>query len=54
MHYLNRKFRTFDAHIENGIDEGDLIVGSVIWKRNFEGRVHQKVKANYLASPPLL
>ena len=44
-----------DAHIENGIDEGDLIVGSVIsGNRNFEGRVHQKVKANYLASPPLV
>ena len=44
-----------DEHIESGIDEGDLIVGSVIsGNRNFEGRVHQKVKANYLASPPLV
>ena len=44
-----------DDHIENGIDAGDLIVGSVIsGNRNFEGRVHQKVKANYLASPPLV
>ena len=44
-----------DDHIESGIDEGDLIVGSVIsGNRNFEGRVHQKVKANYLASPPLV
>ena len=24
------------------------------WKQNFEGRVHAKVKANYLASPPLV
>jgi aconitate hydratase len=44
-----------DEHIEGGIDQGDLIVGSVIsGNRNFEGRVHQKVKANYLASPPLV
>ena len=44
-----------DDHIEHGIDTGDLIVGSVIsGNRNFEGRVHQKVKANYLASPPLV
>ncbi|MAK26631.1 MAG: aconitate hydratase, partial [Euryarchaeota archaeon] len=44
-----------DQHIEEGIDKGDLIVGSVIsGNRNFEGRVHQKVKANYLASPPLV
>ena len=44
-----------DDHIEQGIDTGDLIVGSVIsGNRNFEGRVHQKVKANYLASPPLV
>ena len=32
-----------------------MIVGSVIsGNRNFEGRVHQKVKASYLASPPLV
>ena len=44
-----------EAEIEAAIDEGDLIVGSVIsGNRNFEGRVHQKVKANYLASPPLV
>ncbi len=44
-----------DAEIEAAIDAGDLIVGSVLsGNRNFEGRVHQKVKANYLASPPLV
>ena len=37
------------------IDEGDLCVASVLsGNRNFEGRVHQQVKANYLASPPLV
>ena len=44
-----------DAHIESAIDSGDLIVSSVLsGNRNFEGRVHQKVKANFLASPPLV
>ena len=41
--------------IEAAIDDSGLIVGSVIsGNRNFEGRVHQKVKASYLASPPLV
>ncbi|MDP6870573.1 MAG: aconitate hydratase AcnA [Candidatus Poseidoniaceae archaeon] len=41
--------------IEAAIDDAGLIVGSVIsGNRNFEGRVHQKVKASYLASPPLV
>jgi aconitate hydratase len=41
--------------IADAIDEGDLTVCSVLsGNRNFEGRVHQQVKANYLASPPLV
>ena len=41
--------------IDSAIDEAGLIVGSVIsGNRNFEGRVHGKVKASYLASPPLV
>ncbi len=41
--------------IEAAIQEGDLVVASVLsGNRNFEGRVHQSVKANYLASPPLV
>lgn len=37
------------------ITENDLVVASVLsGNRNFEGRVHPKVKANYLASPPLV
>jgi aconitate hydratase len=44
-----------DTSIESAIDEEELIVGSVIsGNRNFEGRVHGKVKASYLASPPLV
>ncbi|MDP6741996.1 MAG: aconitate hydratase AcnA [Candidatus Thalassarchaeaceae archaeon] len=42
-------------NIESAIDAGNLIVGSVIsGNRNFEGRVHQKVKGSYLGSPPLV
>lgn len=37
------------------IKEGDLIVSGVLsGNRNFEGRIHQLVQANYLASPPLV
>ncbi|TVQ90393.1 MAG: aconitate hydratase AcnA [Deltaproteobacteria bacterium] len=44
-----------DEAIEKAIIDGDLIVGSVLsGNRNFEGRVHNRVKANYLASPPLV
>ncbi|HLO42095.1 MAG TPA: aconitate hydratase AcnA, partial [Phycisphaerales bacterium] len=40
--------------VEAAIKEGDLCVASVLsGNRNFEGRVHPNVKANYLASPPL-
>ncbi len=40
--------------VEAAIKEGDLIAASVLsGNRNFEGRVHPNVKANYLASPPL-
>ena len=43
------------GEIERAIDDGDLIAGSVLsGNRNFEGRIHQKVKASYLASPPLV
>jgi aconitate hydratase len=40
---------------ENEIKEKDLLVASVLsGNRNFEGRVHPFVKANYLMSPPLV
>jgi aconitate hydratase len=43
-----------DPEIEAAIDTGKLVVGAVLsGNRNFEGRVHQKVKAAYLGSPPL-
>jgi aconitate hydratase len=41
--------------IEQAAQEHDLIVASVLsGNRNFEGRIHPRVKANYLASPPLV
>ena len=41
--------------ISAAIDERDLAVCAVLsGNRNFEGRINQDVKANYLASPPLV
>ncbi|MCZ6658836.1 MAG: aconitate hydratase AcnA [Gammaproteobacteria bacterium] len=41
--------------ISSAIIEGDLLVASVLsGNRNFEGRVHQEVRTNWLASPPLV
>ena len=41
--------------IEQGIAKNKITVCSVLsGNRNFEGRVHPLVKANYLASPPLV
>ena len=41
--------------VSAAIAEGDLVVSSVLsGNRNFEGRVHQEVRANWLASPPLV
>ena len=42
-------------HIVQAINEGDLVVTSVLsGNRNFEGRISPNIKANYLASPPLV
>jgi aconitate hydratase len=41
--------------ISAAIAEGDLVVCAVLsGNRNFEARIHGEVKANYLASPPLV
>ena len=43
------------APISAAIDAGNLTVSSVLsGNRNFEGRVHQEVRANWLGSPPLV
>ena len=44
-----------DEDIADAINDGDLVACSVVSSnRNFEGRVHPHVRANYLASPPLV
>jgi aconitate hydratase len=42
-------------HVSKEIQENDLTVAAVLsGNRNFEGRINPLVKANYLASPPLV
>ncbi|HLM00559.1 MAG TPA: aconitate hydratase, partial [Pyrinomonadaceae bacterium] len=44
-----------DSAIEEEIVENDLVAASVLsGNRNFEARVHQNIKANFLMSPPLV
>ena len=44
-----------DQPIIDAITEGDLVATSVLsGNRNFEGRINPYVRANYLASPPLV
>lgn len=39
----------------DAIDRGNLVAAAVLsGNRNFEGRIHNAVRANYLASPPLV
>jgi aconitate hydratase len=41
--------------VARAVEQSDLVVAAVLsGNRNFEGRVHQQVRANYLASPPLV
>jgi aconitate hydratase len=41
--------------ISEAVADGDLVVAAVLsGNRNFEARIHGEVKANYLASPPLV
>ena len=44
-----------EPHLEQTITKNDLVVASVLsGNRNFEARVHQNVRANFLMSPPLV
>ena len=44
-----------DPNIEQVLSDHDLIAASVLsGNRNFEARVHQSIKANFLMSPPLV
>jgi len=41
--------------VSHAVSEADLVVSAVLsGNRNFEGRINPQVKANYLASPPLV
>jgi aconitate hydratase len=43
------------GEVAKAVNEGDLVAAAVLsGNRNFEGRVHPLVKANFLASPPLV
>ncbi|HXY40818.1 MAG TPA: aconitate hydratase AcnA [Vicinamibacteria bacterium] len=43
------------AEVSKAISDGNLVAAAVLsGNRNFEGRVNPDVKANYLASPPLV
>src|SRR6202022_2277561 len=44
-----------EPHVEQLVNKHDLIAASVLsGNRNFEARVHQSIKANFLMSPPLV
>jgi len=44
-----------DRELENALERDGLIAASVLsGNRNFEARIHQSVKANFLMSPPLV
>ncbi|CAL5072488.1 unnamed protein product [Urochloa decumbens] len=44
-----------DEDVAKAITENDIIAAAVLsGNRNFEGRIHALVRANYLASPPLV
>jgi aconitate hydratase len=43
------------AEIEQAVAQNGLVAAAVLsGNRNFEGRIHSAIKANYLASPPLV
>src|SRR5215469_7896545 len=42
-------------NIEKAVTDGDLVAAAVLsGNRNFEARIHQNIKANFLMSPPLV
>jgi aconitate hydratase len=44
-----------DPKVEQAVHANDLVVAAVLsGNRNFEARIHQSVKANFLMSPPLV
>jgi aconitate hydratase len=44
-----------EEHVAKAVDENGLVAAAVLsGNRNFEGRIHPQVRAQYLASPPLV
>jgi len=44
-----------DAKIEEAVTKNDVVAAAVLsGNRNFEARIHQAIRANFLASPPLV
>ena len=44
-----------DAHIDDAVKKNDIVAAAVLsGNRNFEARIHQNIKANFLMSPPLV
>ena len=44
-----------DAHIDDAVSKNDIVAAAVLsGNRNFEARIHQNIKANFLMSPPLV
>ena len=44
-----------DAALEEAVTQNDLVTAAVLsGNRNFEARIHQNIKANFLMSPPLV
>jgi aconitate hydratase len=44
-----------DAHIDEVVSKNDIVAAAVLsGNRNFEARIHQNIKANFLMSPPLV
>jgi aconitate hydratase len=55
LHHLHRQLGAGPRRHRRAVKDGDLVVTSVLsGNRNFEGRVNPVVRANYLASPPLV
>ncbi len=52
---LHRQQRSAAPEVSVAVKDNDLVVASVLsGNRNFEGRIQPQVRANYLASPPLV
>ncbi len=44
-----------DGHIDEAVSKNDLVAAAVLsGNRNFEARIHQNIRANFLMSPPLV